>query len=476
MTGVRHVLPVGDDAVAVLADTWWDAHQALQLLPIVWDESASVHLNTAGIIADCTQALDATEIAKGRQAGDFTKALSNAHSSIELVFHAPYLAHVTMEPQTCTARVTKDGAEVWAPTQDGERTLQTVAKALSLDPKNVVVNKCLLGGGFGRRGIAQDWAVRAVQIARQVDVPVKMQWSREEDIRRDVCRPIAVAKQTASFDANRRLTGWKVRLAGPSIYASIAPERLVNGQDLEMMSAFQIEDMPYEAPNLDVGYAMRNSPIPVGFWRGTNHSQNGFFRECFVDEMAHSIDTDPFQFRRTLLANSPRSLRVLEAVAERSGWGRAPAGVHQGIAIVECYDSVCAEVVDLSVDEKGRITIHRVFAGIDSAYIVNKACVVAQTEGCIAWALAATMTGEITHTRGRVDQSNFHNYPALRMFEMPPVETILLASGDRFLNRWGGIGEPAATPLAPAIANAVFSATGKRIRSLPLKNHGLRLA
>jgi isoquinoline 1-oxidoreductase beta subunit len=243
-----------------------------------------------------------------------------------------------------------------------------------------------------------------------------------------------------------------------------------------MMSAFQIEDMPYEAPNLDVGYAMRNSPIPVGFWRGTNHSQNGFFRECFVDEMAHSIDTDPFQFRRTLLANSPRSLRVLEAVAERSGWGRAPAGVHQGIAIVECYDSVCAEVVDLSVDEKGRITIHRVFAGIDSAYIVNKACVVAQTEGCIAWALAATMTGEITHTRGRVDQSNFHNYPALRMFEMPPVETILLASGDRFLNRWGGIGEPAATPLAPAIANAVFSATGKRIRSLPLKNHGLRLA
>jgi isoquinoline 1-oxidoreductase beta subunit len=476
MTGVRHVLPVGDDAVAVLADTWWDAHQALQLLPIVWDESASVHLNTAGIIADCTQALDATEIAKGRQAGDFTKALSNAHSSIELVFHAPYLAHVTMEPQTCTARVTKDGAEVWAPTQDGERTLQTVAKALSLDPKNVVVNKCLLGGGFGRRGIAQDWAVRAVQIARQVDVPVKMQWSREEDVRRDVCRPIAVAKQTASFDANRRLTGWKVRLAGPSIYASIAPERLVNGQDLDMMSAFQIEDMPYEAPNLDVGYAMRNSPIPVGFWRGTNHSQNGFFRECFVDEMAHSIDTDPFQFRRTLLANSPRSLRVLEAVAERSGWGRAPAGVHQGIAIVECYDSVCAEVVDLSVDEKGRITIHRVFAGIDSAYIVNKACVVAQTEGCIAWALAATMTGEITHTRGRVDQSNFHNYPALRMFEMPPVETILLASGDRFLNRWGGIGEPAATPLAPAIANAVFSATGKRIRSLPLKNHGLRLA
>ncbi len=265
MTGVRHVLPVDDDAVAVLADTWWDAHQALERLPIVWDESASAHLNTADIIADCTQALDAADITKGRQAGDFAKALANAHSSVELVYHVPYLAHVTMEPQTCTARVTKGRAEVWAPTQNGERTLQAVAKALNLDPKNVVVNKCLLGGGFGRRGIAQDWAVRAVQIARQVDVPVKMQWSREEDVRRDVCRPIAVAKQTACFDASRRLTGWQVRLAGPSIYASIAPERLVNGQDLDMMNAFQIEDMPYAAPNLDVGYVMRNSPILVGF-------------------------------------------------------------------------------------------------------------------------------------------------------------------------------------------------------------------
>ncbi len=192
--------------------------------------------------------------------------------------------------------------------------------------------------------------------------------------------------------------------------------------------------------------------------------------------MAHSIGADPFQFRRALLANGPRSLRVLEAVAEHAGWGKAPAGVHQGIAIVECYDSVCAQVVDLSVDNKGGITIHRVVTGIDSGYIVNKACVVAQTEGSVAWALAATMTGEITHTRGRVDQSNFHNYPALRNVRDAPVETLLVSSGDRFLNRWGGIGEPAATPLAPAIANAVFAATGKQIRSLPLTNYGLTLA
>jgi isoquinoline 1-oxidoreductase subunit beta len=476
MTGVRHVLPVDDDAVAVLADSWWDAQQALDRLPVVWDDSAAAHLSTAAIIADCTQALDATDITKGRQAGDFTTALSQAHRSVEVIYQVPFMAHVTMEPQTCTARVTHDRAEVWAPTQDGERTLRTVATALNLDPKNVVVHKCLLGGGFGRRGIAQDWAVRAVQIARQVDVPVKMQWTREEDVRRDVCRPIAVAKQTASFDASGRLTGWKVRLAGPSIYASIAPDRLVNGQDLDMPSAFKVEDMPYDVANVDVGYVMRNSAIPVGFWRGTNHSQNGFFRECFVDEMAHAIGADPVQFRRTLLANDPRSRIVLDAVAERAGWGQAPTGVHQGIAIVQCYDSVCAQVVDLSVDSTGGITIHRVVVGIDAGYIVNKACVVAQTEGCVAWALAATMTGEITHTRGRVDQSNFHNYPALRMFEMPPVETIIVSSGDRFLDRWGGIGEPAATPLAPAIANAVFAATGKRIRSLPLTHHGLRLA
>jgi isoquinoline 1-oxidoreductase beta subunit len=475
MPGVRHVVPVADDAVAVVGDSWWQAKKAAEQLPVVWDESATADLSTADIKAQFIAALDAADLAVGRLAGDTTAALGSALKTIAADYGVPYLAHVTMEPQTCTARVTPDKAEVWAPTQDGEGTLHSVARTLNIDPGKVIVNKCHLGGGFGRRGLAQDWAIQAVLISRQIEAPVKVQWTRQDDIRHDVYRPMIVARQTASFDKWGRLTGWKVRVAGSSVFAKLAPERLVNGQDLDMMSGFVTEDMFYDVPNIDVAYAMRNTSIPVGFWRGVNHSQNGFFRESFVDEMAHAQGEDPYLFRRKLLVNAPRSLRVLDAVAKHAGWGKSAAGVHQGIGLVECYDSVCAHVVDLSASEDGQLKVHRVTVGIDSGYIVNPAIVVSQMEGAVAWALAAVMTGEITLTRGRVNQSNFHDYPALRMFEMPPVETLLLPSGDRYLKRWGGIGEPGVPPLAPATTNAIFAATGKRIRSLPLKNYGFRL-
>ena len=263
-----------------------------------------------------------------------------------------------MEPMNCTAHVVDGRAEVWAPTQNGEGTLRTVAKTLGIDPSQVIVHKHHLGGGFGRRGLAQDWAQQSVLIARQVGVPVKMIWSREEDVQHDICRPSVAARQTAGFDAAGRLVAWKIRLCGSSIAYSLAQDRLKNGQDIEMMSAFLDEDMMYGVPNFEAGYAMRNTTIPVGFWRGVNHTQNGFFREAFVDEMAHAQGQDPYQFRRRLLADSPRSLAVLDAVAELAGWGHAAAGVHQGIAIVECYDSVCAHVIDLSVDKAGAVTIH----------------------------------------------------------------------------------------------------------------------
>jgi isoquinoline 1-oxidoreductase subunit beta len=475
MPGVRHVVPLADDAVAVVADSWWRAKKAVEQLPVVWDESATALLSTPDIKAQFMAALDATDLTVGRREGDTAAALSSALKTVEADYFVPYLAHITMEPQTCTAHVTSEKAEVWAPTQDGEGTLHSVARALHIDPSKVIVNKCHLGGGFGRRGLAQDWAVQAVLISRQIEAPVKMQWTRQDDIRHDVCRPMIVARQTATFSSTGGLTGWKVRLAGSSVFAKLAPERLVNGQDLDMMSGFMSADMFYDVPNIDIAYAMRNTTIPVGFWRGVNHSQNGFFRESFVDEMAHAQGEDPYRFRRKLLTNAPRSLRVLDAVAAHAEWGRSAAGVHQGMGLVECYDSVCAHVVDLSVNGGGELKIRRVTVGIDSAYTVNPAIVVSQMEGAVAWALAAVMTGEITHTRGRVNQSNFHDYPAIRMFEMPPVETLLLPSGDRYLKRWGGIGEPGVPPLAPAITNAIFAATGKRIRSLPLKNHGFRL-
>lgn len=476
MPGVRHVLAVGDDAVAVVAETWWQAKKALERLPVVWDESAARDLSTAAIRARFTEALDATDLAFGRRDGDVEAALRSAATVIEAEYEVPYLAHATMEPQTCTAHVTPGRVEVWAPTQNGEGTLQTVAKALGVEPSTVVVNKCVLGGGFGRRGLAQDWAIQAVLIARQIREPVKLQWTRQEDIRHDVCRPLVVARQTAAFDAAGRLIGWKVRLAGSSILAGLDRSRLVDGQDLGMSAAFLTEDMVYGVPNVEVGYAMRNTAIPVGFWRGVNHTQNGYFRESFVDEMAHAQGRDPYQFRRELLTAAPRSRLVLDAVAEKIDWGTPRPGAHQGIAIVESYDAVCAAAVELTVDREGRLEIHRVVVGIDAGFIVNPAIVVAQMEGSVAWGLSAVLQGEITHSRGRVDQSNFHDYPAIRMSEMPPVETLLLSTGARFSDRWGGVGEPGVPPLAPAVTNAIFAATGKRIRSLPVKNHDLRSA
>jgi isoquinoline 1-oxidoreductase subunit beta len=314
----------------------------------------------------------------------------------------------------------------------------------------------------------------AALIAKQVDRPVKMIWTREEDIQHDYYRPMVLARQVAGFDAAGRLIGWRVRLCGSSILVDLSPDRLVNGQDIEMTNAFLDEDMAYDVANFEVGYVMRNTPVPVGFWRGVNHSQNGYFRESFVDELAHSRGQDPYLFRRGLLAKGPRSLAVLDEAARRANWGHAPKGISQGIALVECYNSVTAQVVDISVSDTGELAVHRVICVIDAGHIVNPSIVEAQMEGAVVYGLGAVLYGQITLREGQVQQSNFHDYRALRMNEMPKVETYFLSSGNRYTQEWGGVGEPGTPPLAPAIANAVFAATGKRIRSLPLANHQIR--
>jgi isoquinoline 1-oxidoreductase beta subunit len=476
LPGVKYVVPVGDDAVSVVADSWWKARKALERLPIEWDESAAAQLSTEAIKADFRKGLDAGDVAVGNRSGDVDSALSAAATVVEAEYEVPYLAHTTMEPMTCTAHVTEDRVEVWAPTQDGEHTLSSVAHALSVDPSRVIVNKRHLGGGFGRRGLAQDWARQAVLIAKQVGIPVKLLWTRSEDVQHDYYRPMCVNRQTAGFDEKGNLTAWKVRLSGSSILSGLMPARMKNGQDLEMMNGFVPEDMFYSVPNVNVGYSMQNTAVPVGFWRGVNHSQNGFFRESFVDEMAHAQNKDPYHFRRLLLSKAPRSLAVLDEVARRANWGNQPRGVYQGIAIVECYDTVCAHVADVSVDESGAPEVHRIVCAVDPGFVVNPNIVTAQMEGAIVFGLAAVLSGEITLEKGRVVQSNFHDYPALRMNEMPKVETYLVPSGNKYIDRWGGIGEPGLPPLAPAILNAIFSATGKRIRSLPLRNHQLTRA
>jgi isoquinoline 1-oxidoreductase beta subunit len=474
MPGVRHVVSVGGTAVAVVADSWWQAKKACDALPVTWDPAAARDLSTETIRETFSRGLDATDVAIGRRIGDVDKALAGAVTIVRADYEVPYLAHTTMEPMTCTARVTAERAEVWAPTQNGEGTLRNVAAVLGIDPSKVIVHKHHLGGGFGRRGLAQDWARMAVLIAKQVERPVKMIWTREEDVQHDYYRPMVLARQVAGFDAAGNLVGWRARVCGSSILVGLSPDRLKNGQDIEMMSAFLDEDMAYDVPNFEVGYVMRNTPVPVGFWRGVNHSQNGYFREAFVDELAHARGQDPYLFRRSLLSKGPRSLAVLDEAARRANWGHAPKGIFQGIALVECYNSVTAQVVDLSVSDTGELTVHRVICVIDAGHIVNPNIVEAQMEGAAVYGLGAVLYGQITLREGRVQQSNFHDYRALRMNEMPQVETYFLSSGSKYTEEWGGVGEPGTPPLAPAIANAVFAATGQRIRSLPFANHELK--
>jgi isoquinoline 1-oxidoreductase subunit beta len=392
---------------------------------------------------------------------------------IDAEYRVPFLAHATMEPQNCTAQVDADRVEVWAPTQDAETALATAADAAGLPRSKVVVHRTMLGGGFGRRGAIQDFVRQAVLIAKDVGAPVKLVWSREEDIGRAFYRPMALARLTAGLDAAGMPSAWQVRIAGISILASVIPE--MNAViDRNFLQNF-LEDMPYDIPNYLVDYAVRGTHVPVGIWRSIYYSQNAFFKESFIDEMAHAGGHDPYRFRRRLLVGKPKHLAVLDAAALQARWEHPPApGIFHGIALNEACESICAQVVEASVSDAGAVRVHRVISAIDCGHVVNPLTVEQQTQSAIVFALTAALYGEITIADGGAQQSNFHDYEMLRMADMPRVETIMVPSGDSAGNAWGGIGEPPVAPLAPALCNAIFAATGRRIRSLPLKNHDLR--
>jgi isoquinoline 1-oxidoreductase subunit beta len=471
LKGVRHVVPL-PGAVAVVADSWWRAKQAVDALPVTWDDGQNGKVSSASIAQSLRGGLAAPEAAVVRAYGDVDAGLAKAATRVEAEYAVPFLSHATMEPQNCTAHVTAERVEIWAPTQSGEAALAAAAAAAEMAPEKVVVHKMMLGGGFGRRGAVQDYVKQAVLIAKAAGQPVKLLWTREEDIRHDFYRPTAMVKFTAGLDADGMPIAWRVRLTGPSIIASLFPQRLTNGVDQSFANGFT-EEMAYEIPNYEVGYAMRGTHVPVGFWRSVNHSQNGFFRECFIDEMAHAAGEDPYRYRRKLLSNEPRRLAVLDAAAGRAGWENpAPEGVSRGIALVEAYGSVCAQVVEASVSSKGEMRVHRVTAALDTGYIVNPAILQSQVESAIVYGLTAALYGSITIENGRVQQGNFDDYEMLRIAGMPSVETVLVPNG----GPWGGGGEPGVPPLAPALCNAIFSATGKRIRSLPLKDQDLKRA
>jgi isoquinoline 1-oxidoreductase beta subunit len=477
MRGVKHVLQVGDTAVAVVADNWWRAKTALDALPIVWDEGANGKVSSASIAETLKEGLGAEQAFVGNKAGDAKAALAAAAKKVEAVYAHPYLNHATMEPMNTVARYTPERCEVWLGTQNGEASFAAVLAASGLPADKCEVYKLMLGTGFGRRGAFQDFVRQAVLIAKQMpNVPVKLQWSREEDMAQGRYHPITQCKLTGGFDASNNLTALHVRVSGQSILTSVRPEALVNGMDpavFQGMAPAGEFEFGYNAiPNLLVDHAMRNPHVPPGFWRGVNINQNAIYMECFMDELAQAAGQDPLEFRRKLMAKNPKHLAVLNAAAERAGWGKpAPKGVFRGLAQMKGYNSFVAACAEVSVTDGNKIKVHRIVAATDCGYAVNPAQIERQIAGSFVYGLSALFFQECTVKNGRIEQTNFHDYQSMRIAQMPKVEAIVMPSG----GFWGGVGEPTICVAAPAVLNAYAAATGKRIRSFPLKNHGITL-
>jgi len=468
--GIIKVLPL-ETFVAVVADNWWRAKEALRELPIEWDVGENGKVTSASIMDFLRAGLTQQDVAVARRDGDVDQGLASAAKTLEAEYFTPYLAHVTLEPQGCTA-VVKDGrVDVWTSTQNAEASLATAAATAGVPLENVEVHRVQLGGGFGRRGGAQDFVRQGVTIAKAMEgTPVKMLWTREEDIQHDFYRPVSLIRLKAGLNASGSPVAWDTRISAPSIVSTLLRLPLKDGIDTQATAS--LRDLPHSIPNVRIEYAQRNPHVPVGFWRTVGHSQNPFVRECFMDELAHAAGKDPYEYRRALLGGAPKDLGVLDAVAKAAGWGKPlPAGLHRGIAETEAYGSYTAAVAELSVSDKGEVDIRRLVVGIDCGYMVNPDNIVAQLQGSAVYMLTALFWGEITIKDGRVEQSNFHDHRMMRLAEMPQVEAVLAPSG----GFWGGIGEPGQAAIAPAVCNAIFAATGKRIRSLPLKNHDLQL-
>jgi isoquinoline 1-oxidoreductase beta subunit len=479
--GVKKVVKVGDSAVAVVADTWWRAKSALDVLPIEWDEGPHAKLSSADIAATLKAGLDATDAVVGTTRGDAKQALSTAARKVEAVYGYPYQNHACMEVMNAAARWTAERCEVWTPTQNGEAAHAATAEASGLPAAQCEVYKLHLGGGFGRRG-ATDWIRQVVAIAKELPgTPVKLIWSREEDMLHGFFHPVTQCKLQAGLDAQGNLQALHMRISGQSILAGLFPQNIRNGIDpvvFQGLNAGGTEGaFGYAVPHLLVDHAMRNPPVRPGFWRGVNLNHNAIYVECFLDEVAHATQQDPLALRQKLLASSPKHLAVLNAVAERAGWGKpaAPVGglaVHRGLAQIMGFGSYVAACAEVSVSPAGELKIHRIVAATDCGHAVNPQQIEAQVEGSFAYGLSAALYGACTVKDGRIEQANFDTYPVLQMAAMPKVETIVMPSG----GFWGGVGEPTIAVAAPAVLNAIFAATGKRIRELPLKQHDLKKA
>jgi len=476
MPGVRRVVKVKETAVAVVADTWWRAKTALAALPITWDEGTAAAQSDATVAEHLKEGLAAAATNGDRQNGNAPQAIAAAAKKVEAVYGTPFLSHACMEVMNATVRLAGDKAEVWVPTQNAEASLAALAEASGIPLANCEVHRHDLGGGFGRRGGTQDYVHQAVAIAKEFPgIPIKLIWSREEDQAHDFYRPISQCRLSAGLDADGNLTGLHVRVCGQSINATLSPASIVAGRDMRQLQGYYEKgadaELGYSAPNLLIEYVMRNTHVPVGPWRGVNTNQNAVYMECFMDEVARAAGKDPLEFRRALMSKHPKHLAVLNAAAEKAGWGKPlPSGIHRGIAQFMGYGSYSAAVAEVSVSERGELKIHRMVLALDCGHTVNPGQIAAQIEGSVALGLTATLYGECKVKDGRMVDLNFDTYRIMRLAEMPKVETVLVPTYDF----WGGVGEPTISVVAPAVLNAIHAATGKPVRSLPLKN--VRLA
>lgn len=474
--GVRGVVKVGDTAVAVVADTWWRAKTALDALPIVWDEAANGKQTSAAIAARLKEGLTASDAFADTNVGDALGAIAGAAKKVEATYSLPFVSHACMEPNNCTVRISADKAEVWMPSQNAEASLAALSAVSGLPLAKCEAYNHGLGGGFGRRGGTQDYVRQGAAIAKQFpDTPVKLVWSREEDQAHDFFRPIAQCKLAAGIDDQGNLAGLHIRVSGQSINAWLAPHNIKEGKDRRQLQGLWAQphdaQYGYTVPNLRIEYAMRNTHVPVGPWRGVNTNQNGIFSECFMDEVAKAAGKDPLEFRRALMKGHPKHLGVLNAAAEKGDWGKPlPPGRFRGIAQFMGYASYTAAVAEVSVSPKGEVKVHRMVLATNCGHAVNPATIAAQVEGSVAYGFDS-LQSEITIRDGRVVEVNFHNYPIARLRQMPKVETVIVPTYDF----WGGVGEPTICVTAPAVLNAIFAATGKPVRTLPLKHEGLTL-
>jgi len=464
MPGVADVLTF-KRFVAVTADSTWRARQALAALVVNWEPGPNAGLDSAAISAQLVAGLDG----KGRKIekeGDPETAFSTAATKVEAVYEVPYLNHAPMEPLNCTVQVLPDRVDVWVPTQAQTFTQKVAAKAAGAPRSKVHVHTTFLGGGFGRRS-ETDFVDQAARIAATTYQAVQLVWSREESFRHGFYRPAFACRLRAGVSAEGEVRSWMVDCSGQSILERFVPGVVSSLKVLDRLMVEGFEEMHYTVPTHSLRYARQDIPIPVGFWRSVAHSHNAFFKECFLDEVASAAGADPVALRRALLGKHPRHAAVMEKAVEASGWGRTDPGRYQGVALHESFGSIVAMVAEVSVDE-GRVRVHRVTAAVDCGQVIHPDTVAAQIEGSVAFGLSAALGEEITIEGGRVAQGNFHEYPILKLAQMPEVEVHLVDSGEV---EPGGVGEIGVPPVAPAVCNAIFVATGVRIRSLPVSKH-----